>query len=75
MCAHGGMQIAIKHYRDMYSPVVQWMMLQFMMTISQVLGLNSCSIDFMLAYTQAPTDIEIYLQLPVGFNMEGGDRQ
>ena len=29
----------------------------------------------MLASTQAPIDIEIYLQLPAGFDVEGGDRQ
>ena len=46
-----------------------------MLTLSQVLSLNSHSIDFMPAYTQAPIDIKIYLQLPAGFDMEGGDRQ
>ena len=74
LCAHGGMQIAGEHYWDTYSPVVQWMMLRFMMTISQVLGLNSRSIDFTLAYTQAPIDIEIYLELPAGFEVEGREK-
>ena len=45
-----------------------------MMMISQVLGLNSCSINFTLAHTQALIDIEIYLELPTGFEVEGRER-
>ena len=41
---------------------------------SQVLGLNSQSIDFTLIYMQALIDIEIYLELPAGFEVEGREK-
>ena len=74
LCAHGGTQIAGEHYWDTYSPVVQWMTLRFLMTVSQVLGLSSHSTDFTLAYTQEPIDIDIYLELPGGFKIEREDK-
>ena len=41
LCTHGGMQIEGKHYWDMYSLVVQWMTLWFMLIVLALLGLHT----------------------------------
>jgi len=74
LCAHGGMQIKGEHYWDTYSPVVQWMTVHFLLIVASILNLHMCSINFTLAYTQAPIDIDIYLDLPVGFTVEGNHK-
>ena len=74
LCAHGGMQEHGEHYWDTYSPVVQWLTVRLMLTLSAILGLKSRSIDFTLAYTQADLDVDIYIEIPAGFVApEGGD--
>ena len=67
----GGMQIKGKHYWDTYSPVVQWMTMHFMLIVLALLGLHSRSVDFTLTYTKAPIDIAIYLELLMGFSVNG----
>ncbi|MGZ8880111.1 MAG: reverse transcriptase domain-containing protein, partial [Halobacteriota archaeon] len=67
LCAHGGMQEHGEHYWDTYSPVVQWLTVRLMLTLSAILGLKSRLIDFTLAYTQADLDVDIYIEIPAGF--------
>jgi hypothetical protein len=45
-----------------------------MMTVGAIADLYSRCIDFTLAYTQAPIDIEIFLELPIGFDVEGATK-
>jgi Reverse transcriptase (RNA-dependent DNA polymerase). len=36
LCAHGGMQVYGEHYWDTYSPVVSWMSIRIMLTLSVI---------------------------------------
>jgi hypothetical protein len=46
-----------------------------MLTLTLVENLHSRSVDFVLAYTQAEIDIDIYMELPPGVIVDGFDRK
>ena len=67
LCCHGGMQQWGVNYWETYSPVVNWMSVRLMLTMSLLHNLQTKSIDFVLAFPQAPLDVEIFAHLPQGF--------
>ena len=69
ICAHGGMQEKGINYWETYAPVVQWMSVRIMLTLAAIENLHTKSIDFVLAYPQADLDVDIYMELPQGFNV------
>ena len=44
---------------------------RLLLTLSLLLGMKSQSIDFTLAFTQAPIDTETYIDLPIEFEVDG----
>ena len=46
ICDHGGMQQLGVHYRGRYSPVLNWISVQFLLILSELAGLESRTIDF-----------------------------
>ena len=50
--------------------MVQWMSIRIMLTLEAMENLHTKSIDFVLAYPQANLDVDIYIELPQGFNVE-----
>ncbi len=71
LCAHGGMQIEGVHFWDTYSPVVQMTTVRLLLILTLLLGLKSRSVDFTLAFMQAPIVMPTYLDLPTGFSVDG----
>ena len=69
ICAHGGMQDKCINYWETYAPVVQWMSVRIMLTLAGIENLHKKSIDFVLAYPQADLDVDVYMELPQGFNL------
>ena len=69
ICAHGGMQEKGINYWETYAPDVQWMSVMIMLTPAAMENLNNKSIDLILAYAQANLDADIYMELPIGFNV------
>jgi hypothetical protein len=57
LCAHGGMQIHGENFWDTYAPVVNWISIRMMLTLSVIHKLYTTSIDFTLAFPQAKTDV------------------
>ena len=53
LCAHGGQQKLGVNYWDTYSLVVNWISVRLLLIFCCVLGLESQSIDFVLAFPQA----------------------
>jgi len=51
--AHGGMQVYGETYWDTYAPVVNWISIRMMLTLSVIHSLYTTSIDFTLAFPQA----------------------
>jgi hypothetical protein len=59
------------HYNEMYSPVVTWATTRFFLIQSIIHGWYSCQLDFIVAYTQAPVERELYMGIPKGVTMVG----
>ena len=45
------------------------MSVRIMLTLAAIENLHTKSIDFVLAYPQANIDVDIYMELPQGFNV------
>ena len=67
LCAHGGMQRWGENYWETYSPVVNMISVKLLLVIAKIHGLESKLIDFVLAFPQADHDIDIWMELPIGF--------
>ena len=50
ICSHGGMQRWGKNYLEAYSPVVNMLSFRLLLAIAHIYGLNSQSIDSVLAF-------------------------
>ena len=64
ICTHGGMQRWCENYWDTYSPSVNMLIVRLLLAIAHIHGVNSKSIDFLLAFPQADIDIDIWMELP-----------
>jgi len=71
--AHGGMQVYGESYWDTYAPVVNWISIRMMLTLSVIHSLYTTSIDFTLAFPQADVDATIYMEIPLGCQAPEGD--
>jgi hypothetical protein len=74
LCAHGGMQTWGENYWETYAPVVNWLSVRTLMALSIIHDLETRSIDFVLAFPQADLDVDIYMELPYGFDIDGSKR-
>ena len=68
LCAHGGQQTWGIDYWDTYAPVVTWASVRLLLIVAKIHGLQSKSIDFVLAFPQADLDVPVYMELPAGVN-------
>ena len=71
MCSHVGMQQLGVNYWYNYSPVVNWMSVRAMLTLSILRELHTKSVYFFLAHSQDDVKTEILMETPIGFGVEG----
>lgn len=74
LCCHGGMQVHGQNYWETYSPVVNALTVKLLLVIAKMHGLESQAIDFVLAFPQSDLEETIYMDLPIGFVPESGQR-
>eukprot|EP00957_Ditylum_brightwellii_P104054 7927440-Ditylum_brightwellii.AAC.1 len=72
LCAHGGMQKWSIDFWETYSPVVNWITVRTLLTIAAIQDLPASSIDFVLAFHQAELDVIVYMELPIGMDIQHG---
>ncbi len=65
---YGGKQVYGMNYYKTYTPVVTRYAICLIITFSILFRLSLCQVDFVLAYTQAPVEIDLYMELPQGIN-------
>ena len=75
LCAHGGMQQWGVSYWETYSPVVNMLTICLLLALCNIHGLESKSIDFILAFPQADLDVDIWMELPTGIVVSGKDNE
>ena len=59
------------NYWETYSPVVNMMSVCLLLAIAKIYKLESKAIDFVLAFPQADLDVDIWMYLPAGFQVDG----
>lgn len=59
-----------ENYWETYSPDVTMISVKLLLVIARLHGLDSKSIDFVLAFPQAELDVDIWMELPLGFAPE-----
>ena len=67
ICAHGGMQEWGENYWETYIPVVNMLTVRLLMDLCNIHTLESKSVDFVLAFPQADLDVDICMELSIGF--------
>jgi hypothetical protein len=70
----GSKQIYGKHSDETYSPVVTWPATSFFLVQALINKWYTKQIDFVLAYTQAPIERELYMAIPRGIELEGANK-
>ena len=69
----GSRMIQGVHYDESYAPVATWGSIRFLLALVLKHGWHTKQIDFVAAYTQAPVERELYMEIPKGFLVsEGG---
>jgi hypothetical protein len=66
---HGGKQQHGVNYWVTYTPVVNWSTVQLTMILSILKGFKCRQVDFVQAFTQAPLDCPMYMEIPAGYSI------
>jgi hypothetical protein len=69
LCPHGGHQIEGEHFWATYAPVVNWRTVRLVLVLSLLADLKSRQIDYVNAFSQAPADCDIFMNIPAGFSV------
>ena len=60
------------NFWDTFSPVASWAAIRLVLMVSLLNGWQTRQVDFVLAYTQADVECELYMKMPKGFEMHNG---
>ena len=71
LCAHAGLQQLGDSYWKTNSPVVNMLTVRLILAIEKIHNIDSKAINFILAFPQADLKEDIWMQLPVGFQING----
>ena len=70
---HGGKQVYGVNYYDTYAPVVTWFAIRLMIILAIVTKRVLRQIDFVMAYTQAPIETDLFMEIPYGIETTKGN--
>jgi len=71
MNVDGSKMIKGIHYEETYAPVVAWATIRFFLTLAVINNWHTRQLDFLLAFTQADIEWDLYIRLPAGFLIPG----
>ena len=72
---NGSRMKAGEHYDQTYPPVASWTSVCLLLTLASIHNWHTTQIDYVLAFPQAPVERDIYMEVPKGFTIEGGNRK
>jgi len=58
------------HYDQTYAPVASWLVIRILMTLTSIHGWHSRQLDYVQAFPQAPTDRDLYIEIPKGMEVD-----
>ena len=70
----GSRSVYKRDYEQTYSPVVGWGVIRLLLVLILVHKWHSVQLDYVLAFTQAPADRELYMEIPKGLTIEGANK-
>ncbi len=70
---HGGKQVYGMNYFETYAPVVTWFAIKLMIIFRIIFCWALQQVDFVMAYPQAPIEMDIYMELPQGIQTKHGN--
>jgi hypothetical protein len=65
---HGGKQEFGMNYYKIYAPVVTWFTIQLLIVFGILFDWALRQVDFVMAYPQAPIEMDMYMELPTGIH-------
>ena len=63
------------HYDQSYAPVASWNSIRMLLTMTAVHGWHTKQLDYVAAFPQAPIERELYMKVPRGVEVEGGNSE
>ncbi len=70
---HGGKQEFGTNYYKTYAPVVTWFAIRLPIVFGILFDWALCQVDFIMAYPQAPIEMDMYMELPTGIHTKHGN--
>ena len=70
---HGGKQTFGVNYFETYAPVVTWFAIRLLIVFAILFKWHLKQVDFVMAYTQAPIENDLYMDLPHGIDTKHGN--
>ena len=59
-------------YDQTYAPVASWASIRLVLALVSAFNWHTQQIDYVLAYPQAPVEREVYMEFPVGYDLDEG---
>jgi hypothetical protein len=69
---HGGMQEYGVNYYDTHAPVLTWFAIRLLLVFGILFNQAMRQIDFIMAYQQAPIEMVMYMEIPMGIQTKHG---
>jgi hypothetical protein len=60
------------NYYETYVPVVTWFAIRLLIVFGILFDWALCQVDFVMAYPQAPIEMDMYMELPTGIHTKHG---
>ncbi len=70
---HGRKQVYRMNYFETYTPVVTWSAIRIVIIFGIIFFWALQQVDFVMAYPQAPIEMDIYMELPQGIQTKHGN--
>ena len=67
------MQLEGVYFHNTFSPIVNWFTSRLLIMMAEMPGWESRKFYYVLVFSQAPIDSDVYLHLPAGFHVDGED--
>jgi Reverse transcriptase (RNA-dependent DNA polymerase) len=67
----GSKQVYGVNYWDTYAPVAAWISIRLVLCLSSINGWITKTFDFVQAFPQAPSEVELYIAVPKGCEVDG----
>jgi hypothetical protein len=59
------------HYDQTYAPVAAWSSVRLILAMAATFKWHTVQLDYVMAYTQAPVERELYMEIPRGYEVAG----